>query len=85
MAVGSWKGRVGGEKELYAGGGVAIDVEQRPRQAREALSAPFVSSRELCMDHWIRLLERGIAKEGRGARQSRGLPTAERIASLRPS
>ena len=46
MAVGSWKGRVGGEKELYAGGGVAIDVEQRPRQAREALRAPFVSNVE---------------------------------------
>ena len=63
------------EKELYAGGGVAIDVEQRPRQAREALRAPFVS-RELCMDHWFRLLERGIAKEGRGACQSRGLLSA---------
>ena len=63
---------------------MAIDVEQRPRQAREAVCAPCVS-RELCMGHWIRLLERGIAKEGRGARQSRGLPTAERIASLRPS
>ena len=75
MAVGSWKGGVGGEKELYAGGGVAIDVEQRPRQAREALRAPFVS-RELCMDHWFRLLERGIAKGGRGACQSRGLPSA---------
>ena len=51
------------EKELYAGGGVAIDVEQRPRQAREALRAPFVS-RELCMDHWFRLLERESRRGG---------------------
>ena len=70
------KGEGGWGKITCAGGGVAIDVEQRPRQAREALCAPFVSSRELCMDHWIRLLERGIAKEGRGARQSRGLLSA---------